>query len=163
MDNNLPWKIIDKYFEDNPEGLVNHHIESYNDFFQDGIYKIFKEKNPIKILKNQDPETKNFKLQASIYLGGKDGNKLYYGKPIIYDENNEHYMYPNDARLRNMTYAMSIHYDVVIDYIIEDEDGNKIETTTTLEKIFLGRFPIMLMSKLCIMNGLDRNVRYNMG
>ena len=163
MDNNLPWKIIDKYFEDNPEGLVNHHIESYNDFFQDGIYKIFKEKNPIKILKNQDPETKNFKLQASIYLGGKDGNKLYYGKPIIYDENNEHYMYPNDARLRNMTYAMSIHYDVVIDYIIEDDDGNKIETTTTLEKIFLGRFPIMLMSKLCIMNGLDRNVRYNMG
>ena len=136
MDNNLPWKIIDKYFEDNPEGLVNHHIESYNDFFQDGIYKIFKEKNPIKILKNQDPETKNFKLQASIYLGGKDGNKLYYGKPIIYDENNEHYMYPNDARLRNMTYAMSIHYDVVIDYIIEDDDGNKIETTTTLEKIF---------------------------
>ena len=72
-------------------------------------------------------------------------------------------MYPNDARLRNMTYAMSIHYDVVIDYIIEDDDGNKIETTTTLEKIFLGRFPIMLMSKLCIMNGLDRNVRYNMG
>ena len=72
-------------------------------------------------------------------------------------------MYPNDARLRNMTYAITIHYDVVIDYTMEDDDGNIIETSTTLEKIFLGRFPIMLQSKLCIMNGLDRNVRYMMG
>lgn len=163
MDENIPWKIIDKYFKDNPQALVNHQIESYNDFFEEGIQRILKEKNPVKILKQQDPETDRFKLQASIYFGGYEGNRLYYGKPIIYDESHEHYMYPNDARLRNMTYAITIHYDVIIDYTMEDDDGNIIETSTTLEKIFLGRFPIMLQSKLCIMNGLDRNVRYMMG
>ena len=33
-------KAIDAYFEENPQALVNHHIESYNDFFQKGIYQI---------------------------------------------------------------------------------------------------------------------------
>ena len=49
MDNTNTWKIIDKYFEDNPQGLVRHHIESYNDFFKRGIFQIFKEKNPLRI------------------------------------------------------------------------------------------------------------------
>ena len=34
MDENIPWKIIDKYFKDNPQALINHQIESYNDFLK---------------------------------------------------------------------------------------------------------------------------------
>ena len=49
MENSDIWKIIDKYFEDNPQSLVRHHVESYNDFFKNGIFQIFKEKNPIQI------------------------------------------------------------------------------------------------------------------
>ena len=49
MDNATVWKIIDKYFEQNQQSLVRHHIESYNDFFKNGIFQIFKEKNPIQI------------------------------------------------------------------------------------------------------------------
>ena len=30
-------KVIDKYFQDNPNALVRHHIDSYNDFFKNGI------------------------------------------------------------------------------------------------------------------------------
>ena len=71
-------------------------------------------------MKAQDPETKNFKYIANIYLAGKNGDKLYFGKPIIFDEDREHYMYPNEARLRNMTYGMTIHYDVEVDFFIEN-------------------------------------------
>ena len=35
----------------------------------------------------------------------------------IYDKNNEHYMFPNEARLRNMDYSMTIHYDVDVEFI----------------------------------------------
>ena len=162
MDNELPWKIIHKYFEDNKNLLVKHHLDSYNDFFNNGINRIFKEKNPIKILKQQNPTTKEYDYQANIYLGGKEGDKIYYGKPIIYDEDREQYMYPNIARLRNMTYAITIHYDVLIEYTIY-QDEEKIETTTILEKIFLGRFPIMVNSDLCILHGLDAGIKYNLG
>ena len=68
MNEQLTWKILDKYFIDNPTALVNHHLESYNDFFNGGINQIFREKNPIKIVKLQNPDTKNYKLKETRYL-----------------------------------------------------------------------------------------------
>ena len=164
MEERYPWLIIDKYFNDNPNYLVAHHLDSYNSFYNEGIKRIFKEKNPIKLMKEQDPATGEFALRCDMYLGGKNGDKLYYGKPMIYDEDREHFMYPNEARLRNMTYGITIHYDVEVDFFILNPATGLAETTTmTLPKIFLGRFPIMLQSDLCILNSLDRQVRFRMG
>ena len=162
MNSNISWTIIDKFFKDNPKILVRHHLDSYNDFFKSGLKRIFKEKNPIVLQKEQNKETMEFKLRTELYLGGKDGDKIYYGKPVIYDDNREHYMYPNEARLRNMTYGMSIHYDVEVNFKIRELE-EETEHSIILEKIFLGRFPIMLQSDLCILNGLSTQVRYNMG
>jgi DNA-directed RNA polymerase II subunit RPB2 len=161
--NNTTWNIIEKFFTDNPQVLVKHHIDSYNDFFRSGIKRIFKEGNPIVLQKEQDLDTKDFKYRCELYLGGRDGSKIYYGKPVIYDDNREHYMYPNEARLRNMTYGITIHYDLEVDFYIQDNDGIVKQTTEFYNKLFLGRFPIMLQSDLCILNGLNREVRYNMG
>ena len=263
MDPSLAWNIIDSFFKDDPKCLVRHHIESYNDFFTSGIYKIFKEKNPIRVqsrydpnLARYDPETQTvnpdigfgeYRSQALLYLGGKDGSRIYFGKPVIYDEGRSHYMYPNEARLRNMTYGMTIHYDVEVEYIDILEDGempravapkgvkfhtedsdeederyenfkentatkkegggdadvieggapvkkpfkkprikrdaltpkdtgemreltekslvskNVQKTTSIIEKVFLGRFPIMLQSEFCVLGSLSKNIRFQMG
>jgi len=159
----LPWLIIDKYFNDNKNILVKHHLDTYNAFYTEGIQQIMKDNNPIKIIKNQVPNTDKFLLNCNLYLGGKNGNKIYFGKPMIHDDNREHYMFPNEARLRNMTYAMTIHYDIDVEYTIIQENGEELNRNITLEKIFLGRFPIMLSSKFCVFNGLDKNVRFEMG
>ena len=159
----ISWKIIDTYFNDNPNNLVAHHLESYNDFFNNGINSIFRENNPIRFIERED-ESKNSseRNECLLYLGGKDGSKIYFGKPIIYDDNYAHYMYPNDARLRNMTYGITIHYDVEVEFIFY-KGLEKIEHSITLDKIYLGRFPIMLQSDLCILKSLNKNVRFNMG
>ena len=73
----LSWEIIDKYFKETPHYLVKHHIDSYNDFVKNGIKQNFREKNPIKIYKKQNSETKEFDYQCRLYFGGKDGNKVY--------------------------------------------------------------------------------------
>uniref|UniRef100_A0A6C0ES04 DNA-directed RNA polymerase n=1 Tax=viral metagenome TaxID=1070528 RepID=A0A6C0ES04_9ZZZZ len=160
---NISWKLIDKYFNDNPNNLVDHHLESYNDFFKNGIYRIFRENNPIRFIeRDEDVESNNTRNECLLYLGGKDGSKIYYGKPIIYDDNHIHYMYPNDARLRNMNYGITIHYDVEVDFIYY-VNGEKKEHSITLDKIYLGRFPIMLQSDLCILKSLSKEVRFNMG
>ena len=159
----LIWNVIDHYFKDNPNLLVKHHLESYNQFFNRDIKNIFREKNPITILKELDEETKEYSLQAKMYFAGKEGNKIYYGKPIIFDDNRQHFMYPNEARLRNMTYATTIHIDIEVDYKIMNPDKTMTETSITLEQIYLGRFPIMLNSDLCILNTLDPLVKFNMG
>ena len=183
----ISWNIIDKYFKDNPYNLVAHHLDSYNDFFGKGIFQIFKENNPIRFVERETESIsdkkgkkigdKSVKIgdkenpsECRMYLGGKNGDKIYFGKPIIYDDisSNEiskpypHYMYPNDARLRSMTYGITIHYDVDVefDYYV---DGSKVNETKVLEKIYLGRFPIMLHSNLCILRGLSTEARFNLG
>jgi len=229
MDSSTVWKIINKYFEDNPQALVTHHVESYNDFFKNGIFQIFKEKNPIKISSRFDKNINDYRSQCIMYFGGKDGSKIYFGKPVIYDDkDNSHYMFPNEARLRNMTYGMTVHYDIEIEYITILEDGempniigiddfdesdeiitggdneqeggateqpkrkgrkkripvnmtpaetailreataksmitpNTQKETMVLEKIFLGKFPIMIQSNYCVLSGLPREVRHTMG
>ena len=42
----ISWTTIDKLFYDNKNFLVRHHLDSYNDFFENGIRGIFKNKNP---------------------------------------------------------------------------------------------------------------------
>ena len=159
----ISWKIIDKYFNENPNNLVAHHLESYNDFYNNGINRIFRENNPIRFIEREDESTaSNKRNECLLYLGGKEGTKIYFGKPIIYDDNHAHYMYPNDARLRNMTYGITIHYDVDVDFIYYKGE-EKIEHSITLDKIYLGRFPIMLQSDLCILKSLGKDVRFNMG
>jgi len=159
----LAWIIIDKYFSHDPNILVKHHLESFNDFFNNKIHNIFKEKNPILIIKEQDETTKEYNYRSEIYIGGIDGKRLYFGKPIIYDTNREHYMFPNEARLRNMTYAITLHVDVEVIYKVMNSEGQYTETNSLLEKIYLGKFPIMLNSDLCILNNLDPIVKFNMG
>ena len=160
----VSWDVIDKYFKDNPNNLVAHHLDSYNDFFSKGIFRIVTENNPIRYVERIDDGTPN---ECLLYIGGKNGDKLYFGKPIIYDEVDAtsyiHYMYPNDARLRNMTYGITIHYDVDVVFNMTSDSGEPITKTQQLEKIYMGKFPIMLNSNLCILKGLTPEVKYNMG
>ena len=114
--NDKVWKILESYMDDNPSFLVNHHLESYNRFFKHDIYSIFKESNPIRIV-SEDSDG-NIKSECNLYVGGKDGDKFYFGKPVVYDESdNTHFMFPNEARLRNMTYGMTVHYELDVEII----------------------------------------------
>ena len=170
--NNISWNTVNKYFSDNENVIIKHHLDSYNDFFSTGIKDIFKDRNPLRIFKELDKETKKYKYECDIYFGGENADRVYYGKPVIYDETRDHYMYPNEARLRNMTYGFTIHYDIELKVriLIDKEDGtvgeNKFtlhEETLTFEKVYLGKFPIMLQSNLCLLKNLAREARFNMG
>ena len=163
--NDISWDILDKYFVENTHYLVAHHLDTYNDFFDKGIYNIFKENNPIRFIERKEKEQNEIK----IYLGGKNGKLIYIGKPVIHDETDSRtmqYMYPNYARLRNLTYSVTIHYDVEVVYTYYVEEGDtmkRIDETDTITQIYLGRFPIMLQSNLCVLKGLPQDVRFNLG
>ena len=45
----LPWKVIDKYFEGDANILVKHQLSSYNLFMKDGLPKILRDENPITL------------------------------------------------------------------------------------------------------------------
>jgi len=118
----ITWDIIDKHFTDNPQSLVRHHIESYNDFYKTTIFKILKEKNPVPIVAKWDENIGEYRSKCLMYIGGKNGDLINIAKPVIYDDA-PHYMFPNEARLRNMTYAMTIHVDIELEYVDVLEEG----------------------------------------
>ena len=157
----VSWTIIEQLFKENEQCLVSHHIDSYNSFISNGIPRIFIENNPCRFLENSDSD----QSECLIYLGGKDGTAVYYGKPVVYDPStgHKHLMYPNDARLRNMTYGMSIHYDVDVVFIYYDENRNKVTVEQKIENVFLGKFPIMIQSNVCVLHGLSTDARFNLG
>lgn len=238
MDDQKLWNIISSHFKDNQQRLVQHHIDSYNDFFENTIYDIFKEENPISLVSQYDDKNDEYRNKCDMYLGGKTGKRIYFGKPVLYEDDTSKYMYPNDARLRNMSYSMTIHYDVEVEFkkilkdgespiviggeyeymnnnktnkdvresdvresdVKESEESNKIEAgaprqnkklqalnltametqrlrelteksltgnvqefTMVLEKIYLGKFPIMVQSNFCVLNGLPREIRSSFG
>ena len=76
--------------------------------------------------------------------------------PTIHENNGrQKLMYPNEARLRNFTYASNLYISVTFKTIMRTGEGlvNIFESSKTkLQKISLGKVPIMLHSKACILN-----------
>ena len=76
-------------------------------------------------------------------------------RPQIYENNGAiKLMFPQEARLRNFTYASAMTIDINIKYIIRN--GENLENVNTLyktlSKIHIGKLPIMLKSNICVLN-----------
>ena len=136
--------------------LVTHHLESYNQFIQD-IPILIKNQNPLINFKKKVED--EFKHECRIWVGGKNVEYLQFGQPIFHENGKQKPMYPNDARLRNMTYSFSLQARLTFEFIIE----GVIEEHTTEDYVFIGYIPIMLQSSMCILHGLPSEVRFNMG
>jgi DNA-directed RNA polymerase II subunit RPB2 len=143
-------------FLSEPGFLVQHHLESYNQFLE-RIPIIMHKKNPLTILKKQEGD--DFEHECNVYVGGKDGKQIFFGNPMFYENDIQKIMYPNDARLRNMTYAFSIHASLTFTFKMKQEEQEEFTTPP----ILIGYIPIMVQSKQCILYSMPPEVRFNMG
>jgi DNA-directed RNA polymerase II subunit RPB2 len=60
-------------------------------------------------------------------------------------------LYPNEARLRNLTYASNLYVDIEKQAIITNPEFNTelAENHEIISTVFIGRVPIMVRSKYC--------------
>ena len=163
------WDIINNYFKNTSNYLTKHHLDSFNDFIEDKIPQTFKQYNPQIIYKEYNTETDNYKYETHIYYGGKDSTSIYIAKPVIYKEDDigretKTQLYPNEARLRNLTYSSFLFCDILVEYhIINDGDSEPTIISKTFDKINIGRIPIMLQSNLCIVSDATMEMKKQMG
>jgi len=160
------WHIIETYFRDNPNYKSQHQVDSFNEFIHsktNGIEYIVKRENPQIIYKDAiDADKGKYRYQINIFYGeslNDDGtindkviDNLFISSPTVYIDDKTTYMYPNIARLKGYTYASCIYCNIGI--IFRDNETNEI-TIKNFEKVNIGLMPIMVKSKLCILNGLD--------
>ena len=163
------FEIIDRFFNEN--SFVEHHLKSVNNFYEYDIKNIFNDLNPIEFSIGYDKKAQDFQNNMKIYFGGIKGDKIYYGKPVLYENGKTNILYPNEARLRNITYGISIHCEIEVVFTTYPLTPNGILDINSpiktkkviLDKYYLGMFPIMLQSKLCVLNNLNRENLYNLG
>ena len=147
-----PWDIIETYFENcHLSQLVRHQLESYNDFVTHQIQKTIDMFNPVVIKSENDLDKKSGKYSLEINI---TFNNFVITRPQIHENNGAtKRMFPNQARLRNFTYASAMTIDLNIKYIIRT--GNNLDNCQTvmrsLEGIHIGKLPIMLKSCVCVL------------
>jgi DNA-directed RNA polymerase II subunit RPB2 len=141
--------------------------------------------NPIIILKDLYPDTNTYKYKVQLYIGGLDGKSIQISTPTVQlqrnlymekevNKNNDNpqpkptsqveftedigVLYPNEARLRNLTYAATVYADIIVK-ITYTPDATKLHATEELvipEDTFkawpLCTMPIMLHSSYCILH-----------
>tara|TARA_B100000900_G_scaffold416092_1_gene449021 strand:- start:413 stop:4141 length:3729 start_codon:yes stop_codon:yes gene_type:complete len=172
-----PWTIIETYFRDNPNYKSQHQIDSFDEFIfskRNGIEYILKRENPQIIYKEEIPggDSSKYRYEINLYYGEtldeKTGlpmesvtDNVFVSSPIEYSGSSESeegttakYMYPNVARLKGYTYGSCIFCNIGV--IFKENTASGLEMkVVNFEKVNIGLMPIMVKSKLCILNDLD--------
>jgi DNA-directed RNA polymerase beta subunit len=137
------FKLIDLYFSQ-PNILYSHQIASFDKFLDEDVHNILTKSENIFFEKI----TKDKKYKHRFVF-----DNIAIRQPII--ENEDEYMFPIDARLNDMTYAVKLLADVVQVVDITDIATGETTTKTVGEKeknVQVANIPIMVRSKYCNLN-----------
>jgi DNA-directed RNA polymerase II subunit RPB2 len=152
----LAEKMIHSYFTTQDIPLTKHHIDSYDQFLERDMINIIRANNPILILKDKLPDGDSYKYRVEIFVGGLEGTDILIGSPTLLLEkgNDIRLMYPNEARLRNLTYSLSVEATLAVRITLklsptEDEQVHNI----LFEQFPMFKLPLMLKSRHCVLNG----------
>ena len=147
-----PWSIIESYFKgQHLQRLVRHQLESYNNFVGYQITKTIEMFNPVHIASEQDLDVKSGKHALEIFITFEN---FHIYRPQIQENNGAtKLMFPQEARLRNFTYASAMTVDINIKFVVRN--GEMLENAQTfyksLPQIHIGKLPIMLNSNICVL------------
>ena len=193
-------QLIDAFFDqNNGRQKVTHQIESFNYFMSVVVPETLKNAGPLVItgspdlnltgktraaagtagtairvsIENNDevaeaPKSRPREVTVTIEFAN-----VQIRKPTIFENNGAVTpMYPNDARLRNLTYACSLYCDLLATFTMKEwpksdseGTGEPIVTTCqrTLPHVHVGRIPVMVGSETCLMSELPEKTPSEFG
>ena len=157
--------LLKTYFKTFDYPFTAHQINSYDQFISNDIPSIIKSSNPILLLEDKIGNTDEYAYRVEIFIGGIEGNQFYIGTPTVSLKNDSEVrvMYPNEARLRNLTYASIVEADIVVKITFTRYNSSgKLESNIVLldskddqykylGRVPLFRIPIMLHSRYCLL------------
>ncbi len=109
------------------EDLIRFQMDSVNWLIEEGLQEVINEREPL------DVDIENYKL---------DLGKIRVGTPVVNESGQgPESRFPFECRLRNLTYSAPI----LLEFI---ENGSVVE-------VEIGHMPIMLRSKICLLNGMS--------
>lgn len=144
-----PWDVIKSYFEGKHlDQMVRHQIESFDDFATFQIPKTISMFNPVKIQSDRAYDGKDDGPQLEVNV---TFDNFSVQRPQIHENTGAiKLMFPQEARLRNFTYAANMTVDMTIKYVIKSNDSEQT-MYKKIPSVHIGKLPIMLKSGLCVL------------
>lgn len=148
------WTTIDKYFAQ-PRILAHNQLNSFNDFVENVIPSLIKNHNPIVVGSDWDPVTEKFRVRYEVEFAGQP----YMSRPQINEGSGTiKNLFPNEARLRGLSYSAYMYLDVTHrlfenDVLLHEKTENQIPF----------KFPCMLHSNYCYLQSSNAESLRQMG
>ncbi|SCV70667.1 BQ2448_3429 [Microbotryum intermedium] len=162
------WAVIASYFAD--KTLVSQQIDSFDEFVNNTMQELVDEGASLILDQNMQHTGKAGDVTKRYEL---NFGQIYLSKPTMTEaDGTVSPMFPNEARLRNLTYSAPLYIDMKKRVMVQDgedidpqtgelqwrEEKDDVDSGED-EKIYIGKVPIMLRSGFCILNGLaERDV-----
>lgn len=157
------WKVLDSCFNQ-PNYLAHNQIESYNDFVKLTIPNIIRNHSPIEEGKNWLPEYQTHEYRYQVEFS----DQIYMCKPKMSEgSGSTKDLYPNEARLRHLSYAGDLYLDVI--HRIQKFNpslGDKGEYETLQEKKedeIPFKLQVMLYSDFCHLKNKEAEILRSFG
>lgn len=147
------WDILDAFFKqggdtDCSNNIVRHQIESFNEFIDKQLIQIIQGFNSIQVCHNYNATIGNFKYKIHLNILKPSLTKPVYqttdGTQIL--------MTPHLARMNNLTYASNLYVSIHVITDIINDDGVTERKENTIQNVCIGKIPIMVRSKACVLS-----------
>ena len=149
------WTVISSFFEE--KGLVRQQLDSFNEFIQHTMQEIVDEMSTFELTPEHqhvpgEEMDESEKKTVTVSFG-----QIYLSKPMVTEADGmTSTLFPKEARLRNLTYSAPLYVDMrkkittITQNSEEEGGGEKInEEIEDINKVFIGKVPIMLRSEYC--------------
>lgn len=155
------WTIITAFFAE--KGLVRQQLDSFDEFVQNTMQELVDENRHL-ILDQADQHTGHefdTTRRYEITFG-----QIYLSRPTVTEADGSVVpIFPQEARLRNLTYSAPLYIEMSKRVLVGREDPNKPygemdwspegPQDESMTKVWIGKVPIMLRSNFCILSGLN--------
>jgi DNA-directed RNA polymerase II subunit RPB2 len=147
---------LDSYFAKGVRRFTESQIEPFEDFLHSKLPLVLRSTPPIVVWHEQDEATKKYKYEFRLSF-----DNVSYVKPRIQEATGRiKIMMPQEARVRNFTYAAQMFVDV--NFTVRTYKGAALteydEQSKVFEGISLGKIPVMLGSSLCNLSDFPTSV-----
>ena len=178
------WNVVSSFFE--TKGLVSQQLDSFDEFVSTTMQELIAENSQLTLDQNlphdeDDPDAPVLRRYEIKF------ESIVISRPSITEsDGSTNTMLPQEARLRNLTYSAPLYMDMttkrsvarerpVLDEDVDGVDGptqkpaggtylhweNEDGEAPERKQIFVGKLPVMLKSKYCVLYQLDEARLYS--
>ena len=152
------WVAILAYFDEH--GLVRQQLDSFDEFITNTILEIVDDQ-PVLNIKPQPQYGPGHEASTSRFEVKFGQVRLSYPTHTEQDDAKPETLFPQQARLRNLTYECGLLIDVKKQQL--NSETGEPEGEEVVEENFFGRIPVMVRSTYCRLRNLGDKDRANYG